>query len=155
MLPVNLYVINTWSRHLPGELWFWRRSMDGRLLIRIGSKLSLAICLALLSHVAIAQTKRKRAEDAERHASAAAKVFNEIMATPDKSIPRELIDKAEAIAVFPGTLKAAFVFGGRGGQGVISRRTVRGWSEPAFYNLGGGSFGLQIGAEKTDFVLLI
>jgi lipid-binding SYLF domain-containing protein len=129
--------------------------MERRLLIKIGSKLTLVICLALLCHVAVAQTKRRRADDAERHASAAAKTFNEIMAVPDKSIPRELVDKAEAIAVFPGTLKAAFVFGGRGGQGVISRRTARGWSEPAFYNLGGGSFGLQIGAEKTDFVLLI
>jgi lipid-binding SYLF domain-containing protein len=103
----------------------------------------------------LAQKNGKRADDAARHASEAAKVFDEIMATPDKAIPKELIDKAEAIAVFPGTLKAAFIFGGRGGQGVVSRRTARGWSAPAFYNLGGGSFGAQIGAEKTDIVLLI
>jgi len=97
----------------------------------------------------------KRADDATRHANDAATVFREIMATPDKAIPRELIDKASATAVFPGAVKAAFVVGGRGGQGVISRRTSTGWSAPVYYNLGGASFGPQIGAEKTDFVLLI
>ena len=66
-----------------------------------------------------------------------------------------MLDKAEAIAVFPGVVKAAFIFGGKGGQGVISRRLKGGWTEPAFYNIGGGSFGLQIGASKTDYVLLI
>jgi hypothetical protein len=66
-----------------------------------------------------------------------------------------LVDKAQAIAVFPGVLKAAFIFGGREGKGVISRRTAQGWTTPAFFNLGGGSFGAQIGADKTDYVLLI
>jgi lipid-binding SYLF domain-containing protein len=117
--------------------------------------LGVLLALSLTSSAVLAQKNGKRADDAARHASEAAKVFDEIMATPDKAIPRELIDKAEAIAVFPGTLKAAFIFGGRGGQGVVSRRTARGWSAPAFYNLGGGSFGAQIGAEKTDVVLLI
>jgi len=97
----------------------------------------------------------KRVDDATRHANDAATVFREIMGTPDKAIPKELIDKASAIAVFPGAVKAAFVIGGRGGQGVISRRTSTGWSAPVYYNLGGASFGPQIGAEKTDFVLLI
>src|SRR5204863_5188730 len=68
---------------------------------------------------------------------------------------KELLDTAEAIAVFPGVIKAAFLVGGRGGQGVISRRVKGGWSAPAFFNLGGGSFGPQIGAEKTDYILLI
>jgi lipid-binding SYLF domain-containing protein len=66
-----------------------------------------------------------------------------------------LIDKAEAIAVFPGVIKAAFIIGGRGGQGLISRRIPGGWSAPAFYNIGGGSVGLQVGAQKTDYVMLI
>jgi SH3 domain-containing YSC84-like protein 1 len=52
-------------------------------------------------------------------------------------------------------IKAAFVIGGRGGQGVISRRIKGGWTAPAFFNLGGGSFGAQIGAQKTDYILLI
>jgi len=75
---------------------------------------------------------------------------------PDRAIPRELLERAQAIAVFPDVLRAAFVFGGRGGKGVISRRLADGsWSAPAFFTLGGGSFGAQIGASKTDLVLLI
>jgi lipid-binding SYLF domain-containing protein len=93
--------------------------------------------------------------DAERHANAAARVFEQIMDVRDNRIPKELIDKAEAIAVFPGVIKAAFIIGGRGGQGLISRRVPGGWSAPAFYNIGGGSVGLQIGAQKTDYVMLI
>jgi len=93
--------------------------------------------------------------DAARHSSAAAQVFNQIMGVREQGIPRELLDKAEAIAVFPGVVKAAFIIGGHGGQGVISRRVKGGWSAPAFFNLGGGSFGAQIGAQKTDYVLLI
>jgi lipid-binding SYLF domain-containing protein len=77
------------------------------------------------------------------------------MNVKEKAIPQELLDTAEAIAVFPGVIKAAFVFGGRGGQGVISRRVKGGWSPPAFFNLGGGSFGPQIGGQKTDYILLI
>jgi lipid-binding SYLF domain-containing protein len=129
--------------------------MDSGFRFKAGLVTCLVLCLGLLSTTGLGQQRRRRSSDAERHTAAAARVFNEIMATPDKSIPRELIDKAEAIAVFPGTLKAAFIFGGRGGQGVISRRNTRGWSAPAFFNIGGGSFGLQIGAEKTDFILLI
>jgi SH3 domain-containing YSC84-like protein 1 len=98
---------------------------------------------------------QKRMHDAARHSSEAAKVFTEIMNVRDKAIPKDLLDKAEAIAVFPGVIKAAFIFGGRGGQGVISRRIRGGWGAPVFYNLGGGSFGAQIGAQKTDYILLI
>lgn len=98
---------------------------------------------------------QKRMHDAARHSSEAAKIFTEIMNVRDKAIPKDLLDKAEAIAVFPGVIKAAFIFGGRGGQGVISRRIRGGWGAPVFYNLGGGSFGAQIGAQKTDYILLI
>lgn len=98
---------------------------------------------------------QKRMHDAARHSSEAAKVFTEIMNVREKAIPKDLLDKAEAIAVFPGVIKAAFIFGGRGGQGVISRRIRGGWGAPVFYNLGGGSFGAQIGAQKTDYILLI
>jgi lipid-binding SYLF domain-containing protein len=96
----------------------------------------------------------KRAGDAARHSRDAAKVFTEIMRVPDKAIPRELLDGAEAVAVFPDVFKAAFIVGGRKGQGVVSRRTPSGWSAPVFFNLGGGSVGPQIGADKTDYVLL-
>jgi lipid-binding SYLF domain-containing protein len=96
----------------------------------------------------------KREEEAERKAESAAKVFNQIMNARDNAIPKELIDKAEAVAVFPGVFKAGFVVGGRGGSGLISRRLKGGWSAPAFFTMRGGSFGAQIGAAKTDFVLL-
>lgn len=96
----------------------------------------------------------QRTKDAARHSGAAAKVFSEVMRVPDKAIPKELLDKAEAVAVFPNVLRAAFVIGGRKGQGLLSRRTSSGWSAPVFYNLSGGSVGAQIGASSTDFVLL-
>lgn len=115
----------------------------------------LILALCLVAAPTFAQKKSKVAKDAIRHSNDAAEVFNEIMGAPDKAIPKELVEKAQAIAVFPGVFKAAFIFGGREGKGVISRRTAAGWSAPAFFNLGGGSFGAQIGVDKTDYVLLI
>src|SRR6185503_4685397 len=115
----------------------------------------LTVVLLLAFSVPLVSAKTNRLKDATRHSSDAAKVFTEIMNVREKAIPKELLDKAEAIAVFPGVIKAAFIFGGKGGQGVISKRTPKGWSAPAFFNLSGGSFGAQIGATKTDYVLLI
>ena len=122
--------------------------------IRISCAVVLVMILVSSALLTPAQ-KSSRTQDAARHASEAAKTFTEIMNVKDKAIPQELLDTAEAIAVFPGVIKAAFLVGGRGGQGVISRRVKGGWSAPAFFNLGGGSFGPQIGAQKTDYVLLI
>lgn len=98
---------------------------------------------------------KDRNADAIRHSNAAATVFNQIMGAPDRGIPRDLIKKAKAVAVFPGVVHAAFIIGARGGQGVISKRKGNGWTTPAFFNLGGGSFGAQIGGQKTDIVMLI
>src|SRR5262245_10597281 len=115
-----------------------------------------AVLAVLLSSIStpLAQ-KNSRTSDAARHAGEASKAFTEIMNVRDKAIPQELLDNAEAIAVFPDVLKAAFIVGGRGGQGVISKRVKGGWGPPAFFNISGGSFGPQIGAQKTDYVLLI
>ncbi|HEX5874344.1 MAG TPA: lipid-binding SYLF domain-containing protein [Pyrinomonadaceae bacterium] len=124
------------------------------LSIRLFCALALITVLAL-STVSTPAQKKSRTKDAARHAGEAAETFTEIMNVKDKAIPKELLDTAEAIAVFPGVIKAAFLVGGRGGQGVISRRVKGGWSAPAFFNLGGGSFGPQIGAQRTDYVLLI
>ncbi len=109
----------------------------------------------ILSLVVFTPAQNKRLNDARRHSNAAVKVFNEIMGTPDRAIPKTILDKAEAVAIFPGVVKVALGIGGRGGQGVIVRRTRGGWSEPAFFNLGGGSIGAQIGATKTDYIFLI
>src|ERR687893_35733 len=96
----------------------------------------------------------KQQKEAAKKSESAARVFDQVMGAPDRGIPRELLDRAEAVAVFPGVLKAGFVVGGRGGSGLISRRVTGGWSAPAFFKLGGASVGLQVGASKTDFVLL-
>jgi len=117
---------------------------------------SVGALLILIAFVANTPAQKKsRLQDATRHSRAAAEVFTEIMNVRDRAIPKELLDKAEGIAVFPDVVKAAFIFGGKGGQGLISRRTRNGWSAPAFFNLSGGSFGAQIGASKTDYILLI
>jgi lipid-binding SYLF domain-containing protein len=126
-----------------------RHSFQKRLSCVIGA--ALVLCLS----ATFAPAQKKRMKDAARHASAAARVFDQIMGVRDNNIPKDLLDKAEAIAVFPGVVKAAFIVGGHGGQGVISRRIKGGWSAPAFFNLGGASVGAQIGAQKTDYVLLI
>jgi SH3 domain-containing YSC84-like protein 1 len=117
--------------------------------------LAACACVCLCFVPASAQIVRERGADAARHSNDAAAVLNQIMGVPDKAIPRELLESAEAVAVCPGVLKAAFVVGGRKGDCVISRRTQkRQWGAPVFYNLAGGSFGAQIGASKTDYVLL-
>jgi lipid-binding SYLF domain-containing protein len=115
--------------------------------------LVLTLILAFAT-VAWPQKNDKKLAAKAEEAKKAADVFTEIMNVPEKSIPQGLLDKAEAIAVFPGVIKGGFIVGGRGGHGVVSRRVPGGWSAPAFFNLGGASFGLLIGAEKTDFVLL-
>src|SRR5215213_1367981 len=116
--------------------------------------LGLVLLLAVAGAGAAQSKNAKKVNKAAKRSQEAARVFTEIMAAPDKAIPKDLLDKAEAVAVFPNVIKAGFILGGRGGSGVISRRVRGGWSAPAFFNLGGGSIGLQIGASSTDFVLL-
>jgi len=84
----------------------------------------------------------------------ATQVFQEIMRTPDKGIPRDLLEKAKCVAIIPGEEKAAFIFGGNYGKGLATCHTATGWSAPMFIAVGGGSFGFQIGASFTDVVLL-
>ena len=97
--------------------------------IRIFCAVTLVALLVLSAALTPAQKNRTR--DAARHAGEAAETFTEIMNVKEKAIPKELLDTAEAIAVFPGVIKAAFLVGGRGGQGVISRR-VRGGLRSSF-----------------------
>ena len=84
----------------------------------------------------------------------ATQVFQEIMATPDKGIPRDLLEKAKCVAIIPGEEKLAFIFGGNYGKGLAVCRTANGWSAPMFIAVGGGSVGFQIGGSFTDVVLL-
>jgi SH3 domain-containing YSC84-like protein 1 len=112
------------------------------------------LCLALAVGQATQAQVKKNLKDEVSQSEKAAQVFREIMDTPDKGIPQDLVENAECVAVFPSVIKAGFIFGGRGGRGVASCRALNGWSAPAYFTLGGGSFGLQIGAQSTDFILL-
>jgi lipid-binding SYLF domain-containing protein len=84
----------------------------------------------------------------------AAQVFKEIMNTPDKGIPQDLLHSAKCIAIIPGDVKFAFVFGGNYGRGVATCRDAHGWTAPMFVALDGGSVGYQIGGSSTDIVML-
>ena len=94
-------------------------------------------------------------EDATERLENAGNVLHEIMAMPDKGIPEEVLEHAKCIAVVPHLVKAGFIFGGKGGKGVATCRTANGWSAPAFITISGGSWGLQIGVEAVDVVLII
>lgn len=84
-----------------------------------------------------------------------AQVFKEVMNTPDKGIPHDLLDKAQCVAIIPGDKKFAFIFGGNYGRGVATCRTAtHGWSAPMFVALEGGSVGYQIGGSSTDIIML-
>ncbi|OGW85356.1 MAG: hypothetical protein A2987_04470 [Omnitrophica bacterium RIFCSPLOWO2_01_FULL_45_10] len=85
------------------------------------------------------------------------KVLEEVQQMPDQAIPEDLLKNCEAIVVFPSTISAGFVIGGKYGQGIIMTReeSGAGWSAPAIFSMAGGSFGWQIGGQATDFVLLV
>jgi lipid-binding SYLF domain-containing protein len=84
----------------------------------------------------------------------ATQVFHEIMTTPDKGIPQELLEKTKCVAIIPGEEKLAFIFGGNYGKGLATCRTGNRWSAPMFVAVGGGSVGFQIGGSFTDVVML-
>jgi lipid-binding SYLF domain-containing protein len=82
-------------------------------------------------------------------------VLTEIMSTPDKGIPEEVLDNAKCLVVVPNLVKGGFIVGGKHGRGVATCRTATGWSAPAFVSVGGGSWGLQIGVEGVDLVMVV
>ncbi|HEY3160010.1 MAG TPA: lipid-binding SYLF domain-containing protein [Vicinamibacterales bacterium] len=112
-----------------------------------------AVCLVTFLH---AQPPAQKDDDNEaKRVRDAATVFGEIMAAEDKAIPEAILNKATGIAIFPSTVKAGFIVGGMRGRGVLSGRGAGGWSSPAFLTLTGGSFGLQIGGQAADIILVI
>jgi lipid-binding SYLF domain-containing protein len=94
-------------------------------------------------------------DDSVERLQNSANVLKEIMDAPDTGIPQEVLDNAKCIVVVPHLIKAGFIVGGKHGRGVASCRTASGWSAPAFISVGGGSWGLQIGAEGIDLVMLV
>lgn len=99
----------------------------------------------------------KETRDTDRRLDEAAAVFSEIMSTPDKGIPRDLLDKAHCMVIVPGLKQGAFVVGAKYGKGFVSCRGADGksWSAPGAVRVEGGSFGFQIGGSETDIVMLV
>jgi lipid-binding SYLF domain-containing protein len=94
-------------------------------------------------------------QDATDRLDNATKVLHEIMSAPDNGIPEEVLEHAKCVAVVPHTVKGGFIFGGKHGKGLATCRTADGWSAPAFITISGGSWGLQIGVEGVDLVMII
>jgi lipid-binding SYLF domain-containing protein len=111
---------------------------------------SLCLCF-LMTSTAFAGSSR---EDLQGRIDAAKIVLDQVMAAQDRGIPMNILEQATCVAVVPGLIKGAFVFGGQYGQGVVTCRTGHGWSAPVFIRMAGGSFGFQIGGQSTDLVLV-
>ncbi len=109
----------------------------------------------LLSVFALSLPLQAQEAKTTERLQAAATVIDEIQGTPDKGVPEEVFGSAKCVAVVPGLLKGGFIVGARYGKGVASCRTATGWSAPAFFTVTGGSFGLQIGGQAVDLIMLI
>lgn len=135
-----------------------------RCILSIGMSLMLAF-LAVQNVAAGQQSQQatasaqtaddKKISDQAERAAEATKVLTEVMNVPETSIPDDLMARAHGIAVIPHVVKGAFGLGGQWGKGLMSQRREDGsWSTPAFVEVGGGSFGLQIGVQASDVVLV-
>ena len=118
--------------------------------------------LAVISAVVLAFSCASWAADEDKDQSDIAKridnaanVLNEIMGTPDKAIPDKIMDDAKCVAVIPSMVKIAIGFGGNHGKGVATCRTEHGWSAPAPITITGGSWGLQLGGQAVDLVMIV
>src|SRR5882757_1261511 len=122
-------------------------------------KTLIALLIVTLTSLAFGEDDQSKDEKDTNKATdriqAAATVLDEIESAPDQGIPEEVLGSAECVAVVPSMLKGGFIVGARFGRGVASCRTPKGWSAPAFFSIKGGSFGLQIGAQAVDLVMLI
>ena len=115
-------------------------------------KLMTFVAILGMSSMCWAASGREATVDRLDHAGA---VLHEIMSAPDKGIPEEVLEHAKCVAIVPHMLKGGFVFGAENGRGVATCRTADGWSAPAFFSITGGSWGLQIGVEGVDLVMII
>ncbi|WP_348264117.1 lipid-binding SYLF domain-containing protein [Telmatobacter sp. DSM 110680] len=115
-------------------------------------KVITLVALLGMTSIGWAGTNREATNDRLDHAG---RVIHEIMDAPDKGIPEEVLEHAKCIAVVPHLLKGGFVFGAENGRGVATCRSSNGWSAPIFFAITGGSWGLQIGVEGVDLVMII
>jgi lipid-binding SYLF domain-containing protein len=112
----------------------------------------LSLCLGLL--IPSAAFAASSHDDLQDRVDAAKIVLDQILNTPDNTIPLNILEQATCVAVIPSLKKGAFLVGAEYGRGVVTCRTGHGWSAPAFITLAGGSFGFQIGGQATDLVLV-
>lgn len=126
--------------------------------MKLKSMVAVPVTVVLLttsSMPTMAATDVEKQASAEKIIYSAQTVLEEILSEPKTQIPSELLEQSEGIAIFPGVIQAGFLFGGRRGTGIMMLRQEDGsWSNPAFINMTGGSFGLQIGAKSSDVVLV-
>ncbi|MFZ0300632.1 MAG: lipid-binding SYLF domain-containing protein [Candidatus Sulfotelmatobacter sp.] len=123
-----------------------------RCLLTLGAGLLLLLC----SGMAFSADDNKDQSDIDKRLDASAQVLTEIMATPDKAIPDKVMNDAKCVAVIPSMVKIAVGFGGSHGKGVATCRTERGvWSAPAPITITGGSWGLQLGGQAVDLVMIV
>jgi len=112
----------------------------------------LGVFLLMLLAVPLFADDRQKDKDRLQNA---AQVLDDVMSAPDKGIPEEILSDAKCLAVVPSLLKGGFIVGGAYGKGVASCKTEHGWSTPAFFRIEGGSFGLQIGGQAVDYIMVI
>lgn len=127
-----------------------RNGAAAKYLLTLGS-----VVLILASMGWAADDNDKDQTDINKRITKSAEVLNEIMGTPDKAIPDKVMDHAKCIAVVPSVVKIAVGFGGERGKGVVTCRTAKGWSAPAPITITGGSWGLQLGGQATDLVMVV
>jgi len=125
------------------------------LLVAAVALAAIVVATARTPEARSNDSHERKARDAAAQSAKAAQAFEAIMQVPDKAIPRELLTRAKAIAVFPQVIKVALTVGGEGGRGVVSRQVGAGWGNPVFLRAGGGSVGPQIGVSSTNFFLLL
>ncbi len=118
-------------------------------------KLMSLLLMSLIGLVGTFAWASSSREDTVDRLQSSVDVLHGIMATPDKGIPEQVLNDAKCIVVVPNLVKGGFIFGVKHGRGVATCRTAAGWSAPAFVTVGGGSWGLQIGIEDVDLVMLV
>jgi SH3 domain-containing YSC84-like protein 1 len=131
--------------------WYLKRPSN-RLEIK---EMRTQTMLFLVAILALSVSARAGGREGEIHRiQESALIFQEILDAPDSTIPLDLLQSAQCIAVIPSELKLAFFFGANYGKGLVTCRAAKSWSAPVFITIGGGSFGFQFGGSSTDFILV-
>jgi lipid-binding SYLF domain-containing protein len=138
-------------------IWSTEEGKHMRQVTSIGLRclLVLSICSMLVGTTWAQGQDQKSQSDIAKRIDNSAKVLDEIMATPDKAIPDKVMKHAKCLAVIPSMVKIAIGFGGNHGKGVATCRDENGWSAPAPITITGGSWGLQLGGQAVDLVLVV